>query len=261
MTYNIREYKPKFDTPMKREQEICIVNIIMDLLNKNKYNNLDDFISKNSNYQDFLKKNYKENVVKHFGNSLEDKDYIFILKNLEILTKQKKSFDSENIKITIIDDKEYVSYHGEYNDFFFDNSNSNKNIEDQMKDVQPTQDKFQSPDIKNNTENIMKELMENKKEVLDLHYLNEIDYNSLNAHEKNLYEIARNYQIEHNSIIKIDLGRALIVDENNTIIKIENENGELNLNSGKINENNSKENSKQFTKTLSTTPITLYSND
>ena len=232
MTYNIREYKPKFDTPMKREQEICIVNIIMDLLNKNKYNNLDDFISKNSNYQDFLKKNYKENVV-----------------------------DSENIKITIIDDKEYVSYHGEYNDFFFDNSNSNKNIEDQMKDVQPTQDKFQSPDIKNNTENIMKELMENKKEVLDLHYLNEIDYNSLNAHEKNLYEIARNYQIEHNSIIKIDLGRALIVDENNTIIKIENENGELNLNSGKINENNSKENSKQFTKTLSTTPITLYSND
>ena len=56
MIYNFKEYIPSFDTPMKRQQEIAISRKIMDLLNKNKYDNLEEFIAKNSNYQNFLKK-------------------------------------------------------------------------------------------------------------------------------------------------------------------------------------------------------------
>ena len=71
MIYNFKEYKPIFDTPMKRQQELAISRKIMDLLNKNKYDNLEEFITKNNNYQDFLKKNNMSTVIKHFGNTLK----------------------------------------------------------------------------------------------------------------------------------------------------------------------------------------------
>ena len=67
MVYNFKEYKAIFDTPMKRSQELAISSKIMDLLNKNKYESLEEFIGKNPNYQDFLKNNNMENVVKHFN--------------------------------------------------------------------------------------------------------------------------------------------------------------------------------------------------
>ena len=53
MTYNFKEYKTTFDTPMKRQQEVAIARKIMDILNKNKYDDLEEFITKNGNYQDF----------------------------------------------------------------------------------------------------------------------------------------------------------------------------------------------------------------
>lgn len=54
MVYNCEEYKPLFDTPMKKIQEIAIATAIMKILNKNKYDNLEEFIAKNPNYQDFF---------------------------------------------------------------------------------------------------------------------------------------------------------------------------------------------------------------
>ena len=82
MVYNFKEYKAIFDTPMKRSQEFAISSKIMDLLNKNKYESLEEFISKNTHYQDFLKNNNMENVVKHFGNTLTEEDYTRILEHL-----------------------------------------------------------------------------------------------------------------------------------------------------------------------------------
>ena len=96
MVYNFKEYKPTFDTPMKRQQELAISRKIMDLLNKNKYDNLEEFIAKNGNYQDFLKKNNMGTVIKHFGNTLKEEDYTKILENLRTLTKTKKDFEHKN---------------------------------------------------------------------------------------------------------------------------------------------------------------------
>ena len=110
MTYNFKEYKPIFDTPMKRQQELAISRKIMDLLNKNKYDNLEEFIVKNTNYQDFLKKNDMQTVIKHFGNTIIEEDYIKILENLRTLTKEKMSFEKDNIKTTNIDNKEFNSF-------------------------------------------------------------------------------------------------------------------------------------------------------
>ena len=98
MVYIYKEYTHIFDTPAKMEQESVIVNKIMELLNKNKYDNIYDFINRNQTYQDFLKNNELENVVRHFGNTLNEADFKMIQDAMVKLTEKKRTFEKENIK-------------------------------------------------------------------------------------------------------------------------------------------------------------------
>ena len=259
MIYNFKEYVTTFDTPMKRQQELAVARKIMDLLNKNKYDNLEEFIAKNSNYQEFLKKNNMQTVVKHFGNTLKEDDYIKILENLKTLTKKKQDFDQENIKTTNIDDKQFNSYKVKDKTYFIDNSGSDKAIEKQMKDLQPTEQNFQTSDVTKNTENMFKEL-ERKKEGLKLSYLNEINYDMLNNEEKLLFQIANNYQQNIQGIIRIDLQKGIIVDENDNIMKIEKNNGEISITKDDNVVEREEVKQKTFQKTLTPNPNTIYSN-
>lgn len=262
MVYIYKEYKHIFDTPAKKEQESVIVNKIMDLLNKNKYDSIHDFFKKNETYQDFLKKNELENVVKHFGNTLNESDYIKIVHEVINLTSKKASFEKENIKTTHIDNKEFNSYKGEDKTFFFDNSNSSMSIERQMEELQKTQSNFQTDNEKKNTENIMKELEKEKKESLNLKHLNDIDTNNLNSEQIEIFSTALNYQFNNQTPIMVDLDRGIIADELNNISKIEKTpNGFMILN----DENQQKEHIEQKqivkTKTLAINPNTIYSNN
>ena len=260
MIYNFKEYKPTFDTPMKREQELAISRKIMDLLNKNKYDNLEEFITKNNNYQDFLKKNDMENVVKHFGNTLKEEDYVKILENLRTLAKTKQDFEKDNIKTTNIDDKQFNSFKGEDKTYFIDNSRTNKSIEKQLKDLQETQQQFQTTDIKKNTENMFKEL-DTKKDGLNLHYLHEINYESLTDEEKVLFQSANEYQQSIEDIVRIDLEKGIIVDKQDNIMKIEKNNGQYYITK---EENGIEEQEviqeKTYQKTLTHSSNTIYSN-
>lgn len=229
MIYNFKEYKLIFDTPTKREQEMAIVNKIIDLLNKNKYDNLEEFIVKNNTYETFLKNNNLDNVVKHFGNTLNDIDFKNILENLRKLTKDKQSFKIDTIKTTIIDDKEYNSFKGKDKTYFIDNSNTNKSIEEQMKELQHTEQTFQTPNAEINTENMFKEFEKTKKESLKLSYLSSIQTEDLNNIEYELFNVALNYQLNTNQIIRIDLQKGVIVDEQDNIMKIEKENGQYTI--------------------------------
>lgn len=259
MVYNFKEYKSTFDTPMKRQQELAISIKIMDLLNKNKYDNLEEFITKNTNYQDFLKKNNMHTVIKHFGNTLKEEDYIKILENLRNLTKTKQDFEKENIKTTNIDDKQYNSFKGEDKTYFIDNSRTDLSIEDQMKNLQETQQVFQTSDVNKNTENMFKEL-ETKKEGLNLQYLNEINYDVLNNEEKLLFQIANDYQQDIEQVIRIDLKKGIIVDEQDSISKIQKNNGEFSI----IKDENDMEKEvtqeKSYQKALTPSRNTIYSN-
>lgn len=260
MVYNFKEYQPKFDTPMRREQELAVSRKIMDLLNKNKYDNLEQFIAKNGNYQDFLKNNNMETVVRHFGNTLKEEDYIKILENLRTLTKSKKEFEQENIKTTDIEDKQFNSFKGENKTYFIDNSGSEKSIEEQMKDLQETQQDFQTSDQKQNTENMFKEL-ERKKETLNLQYLHEINFDLLNNEEKEIYLNADKYQQNIDSVIRIDLKKGVIVDENDNIMKIQKNNGEFSITMEENGiEKNIKIEEKSYQKTLKPSTNTIYSN-
>lgn len=229
MVYNIKEYNSVFNTPAKRQQELAVANKIMELLNKNKYNNLDEFIKRNSTYQDFIKNNNMNNVLKHFGNTLNEEDYKKIFNNLQNLTNTKQSFEKENIKITNIDDKEYNSFKSSDKSFFIDNSDSKLTIEEQIKDVQMNNESAQTSNIEKNTENAFKELSERKKENLNLQNLNEISFSTLTNEQTNLVRAALNYQLGSDKKLRIDLDRAIIVDEENNIIKIEKKDGEYHV--------------------------------
>ena len=61
----------------------------MSLLNRNKYNNLEDFADKNGSYQDFLKRNNFETVVKHFGNTLTEQDFSLLINKMRELERKK----------------------------------------------------------------------------------------------------------------------------------------------------------------------------
>ena len=240
MVYNFKEYKAIFDTPMKRSQELAISTKIMDLLNKNKYESLEEFIGKNPNYQIFLQNNNMENVVKHFGNTL---------------------IEEENIKTTNIDDKEYSRFKGEDRPYFIDNSDKNKSVEEQMKNMQGESESFQTSDIRKNIENMFKEL-ESRDDGFNLRYLSEINRDTLNNEEKELYGIALLYQQDKNEPIRVDLNKGIIVDKDNNISKIQKENEEFSI----IGDENTKENEnvqeKAYQKQMVLTPSkdTLYSN-
>lgn len=262
MVYNCEEYKPLFDTPMKRIQEIAIATVIMKILNKNKYDNLNEFITKNPNYQDFFKKFSTEPIILNFRHELKhfkEDDYIKILENLRLLTKSKKEFEQENIKTTNLADKQFSSFRGKDKTYFIDNSGEKKTVEEQMKDLQPTQEKFQTADQKENTENLFKEL-ENRNIGLNLHYLNEINYDSLNNEEKLLFQIAQNYQKNIKGIIRIDLKKGIIVDEEENIMKIEETNGEFTITKEENGVEKKQQPSKVPQKRLIPSKNTLYSN-
>ena len=266
MVYIYKEYQHIFDTPAKMEQESVVASKIMDLLNKNKYDNIYDFINKNQTYQDFLKRNDLTNVVKHFGNTLTEDDFKRIQSELVKLYEKKKSFEKDNIKTTNIDDKQYTSYEGEQKTYFFDNSNTNMSLERQMEELQKTEQKFQTSDPTKNTENMMTELENNKKENLNFIKLNELDITKLNDVQKEFVKIAANYQLSTPQPIRIDIERGIIVDEFNNIMKIEKNGNEFSI----IGDNNSqKENlntedlakEKTFQKTLTPSLNTIYSNN
>lgn len=262
MIYNFKEYTLVFDTPAKREQERAIANKIMDLLNKNKYDNLEEFISKNNNYQEFLKKNDMNNVIKHFGNTLNEEDFVRILENLRQLTKKKQTFETDNIKTTNIEDKEYNSFKGEDKTYFLENSISDLSIEEQMKNLQPTERDFQTTDAKVNTENMMKELEKNRKKSLNLSYLSEIETNSLNSEEVKLFQTAVNYQLSTNEAIKVDLQNGVIVDKDDNIMKIQKENEEYKIikDEDGIDKEVTAEKTKSYQKKLTPSSNTIYSN-
>jgi len=263
MKYNYKtDYEHIFDTPAKMEQESVIANKIMDLLNKNKYDNINDFINKNPSYQDFLKNNNLVTVVKHFGNTLTEEDYRLIQEKMIKISKLKKSFDQENIKTTNLDEKEYISYKSSEKTYFLDNSNSNITIERQLEELQKTEQKFQTTNTEKNTENMMKELEKNKKESLNLQNLNQINVEKLNESEKNIVDNLKQDELLANENVRVDLDNNVMVNTNDDIMKLTYVDGNINIEGdNSLTQNNieTNQNNKTYQKTLVPNTNSIYS--
>lgn len=263
MIYNYKkDYQHIFDTPARMEQESVIVNKIIDLLNKNKYDNIYDFISKNHTYQDFIKNNNLVTVLKHFGNTLSEEDFIKIQNELVRITELKKSTDKEGLKTTNIDDKQFVTYEGKNKNFYLDNSYSSLSIEREVEEMQKTQSDFQTTDTKKNTQNIMQELENEKKQTLNFKYLHEFNIDNLSKDQKKMFYAISNYQLDNPTPIKVDLERGLIIDSQNNIMHINNNDGVYYITNGNDKENTNEASKKNsFQKTLTPSNNTIYSSN
>ena len=264
MIYNYKEYRHVFDTPAKKLQEKAVVEKIMKLLNENVYDDIDKFIDKNKTYQDFLKNNKFENVVKHFGNTLNEDDYLRIVDSIKKIIKDKQSFDKTNIETTNIGDNQYNYFNDGEKEYLFDNSNSGISIERQMEILQPTQSDFQTADKKQNTENMMKELDENKKNSFNLHYLKDFNIELLNEKQQEILRVATNFQFDIINPIRIDIDKGIIVDNNNNIFKIEEVDGQLQIlgDNDKLKNNEEMQSANQtitLQKTITPRTSTIYS--
>lgn len=263
MVYNYRnEYTDKVcEGKAKVEQEIVVVKKIMELLNQNKYDNLDDFISRNQNLQDFLKNNHMETAIKHFntfGNPLNEEDYVKIIGKLKEITAKKQNADTNEIETTDIRNKQYNSMEIDGQQHYVETSGG-KTIEERMKDIQQESEEFQTSNEKQNTENMFKEI-ENKQDSINPIPLNEIDPNTLNDVEKETLSMAFMYQHDTGEIIKLDIKKEIMVNENNEIMRIIKENGETKIVSnenGKEKETTMKE--KTYQKQLTPATDTLHS--
>lgn len=229
MEYKFKEYERVMDTQNKILEERAIVEKIMSLLNNNKYSSIDSFYEENKNIEDF-KKNHNLNIVlKHFGEKLNQEDYEKIINSLKNLTEKKSSFDKNGIITQNVGDKEYVTYEGKDEKFYFDNSYSLDSFDKQLEKLQKQSEDFQTADTRENTEKMMKEMKKSKKISLILRYLNEINYEVLNEKQQQLFKFVFDYQQNNNGLIRVDLDEKVMVDDNDNIMKIEEIDGNLNI--------------------------------
>lgn len=219
MKYNLKEYECIFDSPIKKPQEMAIARKIIEALNKNNYNNFEDFTNKNKDYNDFLKNNRMENVIKHFGNTLKQEDYNLILNNFKKMIDSKMKIDENMIKTTNINNKEIVSLEGQ--NVYLNNSLSDKSIVDQMKQIQGTGEQFQTTNKEKNTERLFDELANTKKENLNFQNIDDVNYNELTDEEKKLYHVSKAQQENTGEQIKVNFSNNLIADDDNDISSIE----------------------------------------
>lgn len=231
-TQDIKSYNFVNNTPTAKAQELLVVMEITNAINSGKYDDFNDFYkrninSNNKNNYDSFKKNFNlETVIKHFGNTLNEEDFIHIIDRLRELTNSKSKIDTENIKTTKIGENEFNVYKGADNEtIVIKNQEKDKPIEQQLKNLQHTEQEFQTTNEKQNTTEMMNSLNKNIKEETNLKFINDIDTSKLNEEEMKIYVAAIQYQKDKNIIIKVDINNRIIKDPEDNILEISNENG------------------------------------
>ena len=228
MIYNIREYETMYQGN-KGSEENAVVAIIMKLLNDRKFDSIDDVLKYNGkDLRTFLKNNKKDIVPLHYGSNLNDDDFKNIVGNFKLMVNNKLQIDKENIHVTNFDKKEYVEYNGRV----VDNSYSDKPIEKELKDMQLENPNAQSLNAKENTDQMMDELFDEKKIEVEFNDLNNIDREKLNQNEQKIYDAALVQEHLTGEKKEISLEENLTKDEDNNITELKQENNEVVINSG-----------------------------
>lgn len=192
MIYKIKEYQFIFDAPQKRMNELFVVQTIMNLLNKGKYADLEDFLAKSSTYADFINNNRLDTVVKSFYNCFTESDYERLVARLKELTNKKSSLKIDNLKVSNFDDVKYV-----------ENSI------------------FKMAASKENTDRILDTMKKDIKTNDGFISLYQVNQNDLIPEQKKMFDTAFRYQEDQNDLILINLEQGAIKTSNGKVIKIE----------------------------------------
>ena len=252
--YKIEDYRKNYMlfSGNKGSEELAIVAIIMNLLNNNKFDNIDDALKYNGNdFATFMKNNRRDNIPFHYGRNIKDDDFKLIVSNFKKMDEDKLKIDKENIHEHNFENKEYVEYDGRV----MDNSLKERSIEDELKNMQQENPEYQSFDAKENTQKMMKEELDYNKREVNFNSLDEIDRNKLNADEQKLYDAVLIDEHTSGKNKEVSFEDMLTKDENNNINQLENNGNSISIN-GVVEDNGIEETSISLLSSIDTDLLT-----
>ena len=195
---------------------------IQAYMRKQKFNGIEDFMKKNPTMKDFEQNSHLLGIIRTHGYFiLNEQEYQEIMEEIRKEEEERKKLQTDNIKTNMVNGHEIVTYTDQNTgeQITVDNTVSNRDIKDQMADVQKEHKQFQQENA-NNTLNVMNYMQDKIKITPDTVASNEVNMNLANNEEREIAIAAKAFEKEIGHHVDIDLNNKIIYD-NGMIYSIE----------------------------------------
>lgn len=216
----VSKYLEKSNTEFVKE-------IIKEYMKKNKMDTIEEFKKQNSTLRKFAMNSKYENyvpIIQSRWKSFRDNELQEVLEELQKEEEEKKKLNTDNITTTIVNGKEIATVTDEKSgkQMIVDNTYTNRDISNQMEDVQKEHEQFQSLK-ENNTEGVMEYMEENVKITPDTVESKDIETSNVeNNDEEKMISAIKGLEKELGYSVDVDKDNKIIIDRHtNTIYSIE----------------------------------------
>lgn len=194
-------------------------------IRQQQFNSVEEFIKNNPDVATFESNSQLLGIIRTHGYYvLNDEEYKQIIEELKLEEQAKNNLNTDNLTSTMVNGHEIVTYTDENGDeITVDNTVSNRDMQEQMRDVQKEHKQFQTKDH-NNTTNLMNYMKDNIKITPDAVASNDIDLSNENEDLKDIALAAKAFESEVGHHVDIDLNSKIIYD-NGIIYSIEKRDG------------------------------------
>lgn len=213
---------------LEKSQRDYVKTIIKEYMKKQKMETIEEFRKKNATIEMFAANSKYENLVpliKASWKSFSSTDFQEILDELQKEEDEKKKLNTDNITTTIVNGKEINTITDEESgkQIIVDNTYTNRDIANQMEDVQDEHEQFQSLK-ENNTEGVMEYMEDNIKITPDTVESKDIEISKLEDEEKEKMASAVKGYFDYS--VDVDFDTKVIIDRHtNTIYSLEKRDG------------------------------------
>lgn len=202
---------------------------IKSFMKKNKINTIEELTKKYKTWDEirqackYQEPNYA-NIISNHGITMTDELFEKIIELLKQEEEQKRKLET-NVKTTFVNGKEIATVQDDKTGEIktFDNSYTNKSIENQMKNLQQEHKQFQTISDNNSLE-IMNYMEKNIKISPNTTESNEIKNEQLTDEEQAIKRAVKIFEMDIGHPVKVDLSGKIIYDEDN-IYTIEKRDG------------------------------------
>lgn len=190
-------------------------------IRQQRFNSIEEFIKQNPDVATFEQNSKLLNIIRTHGYFVLDDDvYKEIIEELRQEEQEKNNLNTDNLSTTMVNGHEIVTYTDENGETItVDNTVTNRDMKDQMQDVQREHRQFQQKDP-NNTTNIMNYMKDNIKITPDTKESNSIDLDSESEDLREIALAAKAFENEIGHHVDIDLNSKIIYD-NSIVYMIE----------------------------------------
>ena len=217
---------------LEKSNNEFVKEIIKEYMKKNKMDTMEEFKKVNPTLREFAINSKYENyvpIIQSRWKSFRDSEFQEILEELQKEEDEKKKLNTDNITTTIVNGKEIATITDETSgkQMIVDNTYTNRDISNQMEDIQNEHEQFQS--IKeNNTEGVMEYMEENVKITPDTVESKDIETDDFdNTDEEKMIFAIKGLEKELGYSVDVDIDSKIIIDrQTNTIYSIEKRDGE-----------------------------------